>query len=103
LEYSYVIPSGANTGEIITKPACREQAPKYQDVFGETIVELAKKNKKIVGITPAMPSGSSLKYMMEEIPERAFDVGIAEQHAVTSMAAMAKDGFKPFVTIYVTL
>ena len=60
------------------------------------------KNKKIVGITPAMPSGSSLKYMMEEIPDRTFDVGIAEQHAVTSMGSLAKEGFKPFCTIYST-
>jgi len=64
------------------------QPPKYQDVFGETIVELAKNNPKIVGITPAMPTGSSLKLMLDEMPERAFDVGIAEQHAVTLAAGM---------------
>ncbi len=74
--------------------------PKFQDVFGHTIVELAKKNKKIIGITPAMPTGSSLKYMMEEIPDRAFDVGIAEQHAVTFAAGMATQGFIPFCNIY---
>ena len=79
-----------------------EQPPKYQDVFGHTLVELAKKNKKITGITPAMPTGSSLKYMMAEIPERAFDVGIAEQHAVTLAAGMAAEGLMPFCTIYST-
>jgi len=92
----------ANTGEIIAKSASRQQAPKYQDVFGETIVELAKKNDKIVGITPAMPTGSSLKYMMEQIPDRAFDVGIAEQHAVTLAAGMATQGLIPFCNIYST-
>jgi len=89
------------TGEILAKPA-RKQPPKYQDVFGYTIVELAKQNKKIVGITPAMPTGSSLKYMMEQIPERAFDVGIAEQHAVTLAAGMATQGLIPFCNIYST-
>jgi 1-deoxy-D-xylulose-5-phosphate synthase len=88
------------TGEIITKSASRY--PKYQDVFGLTIVELAKENEKIVGITPAMPTGSSLKYMMAEIPERAFDVGIAEQHAVTLAAGMAAQGLIPFCNIYST-
>lgn len=78
------------------------QPPKYQDVFGETIVELAKANPKIVGITPAMPTGSSLKYMMDRIPERAFDVGIAEQHAVTMAAGMATQGMVPFCNIYAT-
>ncbi len=78
------------------------QPPKFQDVFGLTIVELAKKNKSIVGITPAMPTGSSLKYMMEEIPDRAFDVGIAEQHAVTMAAGMAKQGLVVFCNIYST-
>ncbi|MBF25112.1 MAG: 1-deoxy-D-xylulose-5-phosphate synthase [Flavobacteriales bacterium] len=75
---------------------------KYQDVFGKTIIELAEKNEKIIGITPAMPSGSSLKYMMDEIPERAFDVGIAEQHAVTFSAGLATQGFIPFCNIYST-
>ena len=88
------------TGDLLLKPQFRP--PKYQDVFGETIVELAKKNKKIVGITPAMPTGSSLKLMMDEIPERAFDVGIAEQHAVTLAAGMATQGLIPFCTIYST-
>lgn len=73
---------------------------KYQEVFGHTIVELAKKNKKIVGVTPAMPSGSSLDIMMEVIPERAFDVGICEPHAVTFSAGMAAEGFIPFCNIY---
>jgi 1-deoxy-D-xylulose-5-phosphate synthase len=90
----------SKTGEILTKSASR--LPKYQDVFGHTIVELAKQNKNIVGITPAMPTGSSLKYMMEEIPERAFDVGIAEQHAVTLAAGMATQGLIPFCNIYST-
>jgi len=75
---------------------------KFQDVFGKTILHLAKSNPKIVGVTPAMPTGSSLKYMMEELPSRAFDVGIAEQHAVTFSAGMATQGFKVFCTIYST-
>ncbi|WP_026913862.1 1-deoxy-D-xylulose-5-phosphate synthase [Christiangramia portivictoriae] len=75
---------------------------KFQDVFGLTLVELAKKNKKIIGITPAMPTGSSLKYMMEAFPDRAFDVGIAEQHAVTLSAGMATQGFTVFCAIYST-
>lgn len=75
---------------------------KYQDVFGKTIVELAKQNDKIVGITPAMLTGSSLKYMMQEFPKRTFDVGIAEQHAVTLAAGFASQGFIPFCTIYST-
>ncbi|MCL4119657.1 UNVERIFIED_CONTAM: hypothetical protein GTU68_042140 [Idotea baltica] len=78
------------------------EPPKYQDVFGLTLVELAKKNDKIVGITPAMPTGSSLKFMLDEIPERAFDVGIAEQHAVTLAAGMATQGLLPFCNIYST-
>ncbi|MFC0603733.1 1-deoxy-D-xylulose-5-phosphate synthase [Winogradskyella pulchriflava] len=92
----------ANTGELITKSRFSEQPPKYQDVFGETIVELALKNEKIIGITPAMPTGSSLKYMMETIPNRAIDVGIAEQHAVTLAAGMATQGLIPFCNIYST-
>ncbi|MCF7559346.1 1-deoxy-D-xylulose-5-phosphate synthase [Sabulilitoribacter multivorans] len=91
----------AKTGDLIAKTASLEP-PKYQDVFGYTIVELAKNNKKIVGITPAMPTGSSLKYMMDEMPERAFDVGIAEQHAVTLAAGMATQGLIPFCNIYST-
>ncbi|WP_037317995.1 1-deoxy-D-xylulose-5-phosphate synthase [Salegentibacter sp. Hel_I_6] len=75
---------------------------KYQDVFGLTLVELAKKNKKIIGITPAMPTGSSLKFMMQAFPDRAFDVGIAEQHAVTLSAGMATQGFVVFCAIYST-
>jgi len=92
----------AKTGELQVKSNSNQQAPKYQDVFGETIVELALKNKNIIGITPAMPTGSSLKYMMEEIPDRAFDVGIAEQHAVTLAAGMATQGLIPFCNIYST-
>ena len=76
--------------------------PKYQEVFGSTIVELARKNKKIIGITPAMLSGSSLKMMLKEFPERTFDVGIAEQHAVTLAAGMATQGMIPFCNIYST-
>lgn len=88
------------TGEIQKKKFDTPQAPKYQDVFGHTIIELAEKNKKIVGITPAMPSGSSLKFMMEKMPDRAFDVGICEQHAVTVSAGMATQGLKVFCNIY---
>lgn len=91
----------AKTGDIVVQ-LNKKQPPKYQDVFGYTIVELAKKNKNIVGITPAMPTGSSLKYMMVEIPDRAFDVGIAEQHAVTLAAGMATQGLIPFCNIYST-
>jgi len=92
----------AKTGELVTRPDLNQRPPKYQDVFGMTLVELAKKNKKIVGITPAMPTGSSLKFMLDEIPERAFDVGIAEQHAVTLAAGMATQGLIPFCNIYST-
>jgi 1-deoxy-D-xylulose-5-phosphate synthase len=88
------------TGEIYKKTFETPQPPKYQDVFGKTIVELAEKNKRIFGITPAMPSGSSLKFMMEEMPDRAFDVGICEQHAVTLSAGMATQGLKVFCNIY---
>ncbi len=89
------------TGERIKKSQ-QDQPPKYQDVFGYTIVELAEMNEKIVGITPAMPTGSSLKFMMDAIPDRAFDVGIAEQHAVTLAAGMATQGLVPFCNIYST-
>ncbi len=88
------------TGQIQKKAFDVPQPMKYQDVFGYTIIELAKQNKKIFGITPAMPSGSSLKYMMAEMPDRAFDVGIAEQHAVTLSAGMATQGIKVFCNIY---
>lgn len=91
----------AKTGELIPKKGLK-LPPKYQDVFGLTLVELAKQNEKIVGITPAMPTGSSLKFMLDEIPERAFDVGIAEQHAVTFAAGMATQGLIPFCNIYST-
>jgi len=91
----------SKTGELAPKPST-DHAPKFQDVFGHTIVELAKVNKKIIGITPAMPTGSSLTYMMEEFPDRAFDVGIAEQHAVTLAAGMSTQGFIPFCNIYST-
>jgi 1-deoxy-D-xylulose-5-phosphate synthase len=90
------------TGEIRKKIFTTPQPPKYQDVFGNTIVELAEKNDKIMGITPAMPSGSSLNIMMEKMPERAFDVGIAEQHAVTFSAGLATQGLIPFCNIYST-
>lgn len=88
------------TGEIFKKAYETPQPPKYQDVFGKTIIELAKQNDKILAITPAMPSGCSLKYMMAEMPERAFDVGICEQHAVTLSAGMATQGMKVFCNIY---
>ncbi|MEY4627894.1 MAG: hypothetical protein RLZZ595_220 [Bacteroidota bacterium] len=88
------------TGEIYKKTFDTPQPPKYQDVFGKTIIELAKKNDKIFGITPAMPSGSSLKFMMDEMPDRAIDVGICEQHAVTLSAGMATQGLRVFCNIY---
>jgi 1-deoxy-D-xylulose-5-phosphate synthase len=88
------------TGEIYKKTYDTPQPPKYQDVFGKTIIELAKKNDKIFGITPAMPSGSSLKFMMDEMPDRAIDVGICEQHAVTLSAGMATQGLTVFCNIY---
>jgi 1-deoxy-D-xylulose-5-phosphate synthase len=88
------------TGEIHKKKFDTPQPPKYQDVFGHTIIELAEKNEKIVGITPAMPSGSSLKLMMDQMPHRAFDVGICEQHAVTLSAGMATQGMRVFCNIY---
>jgi 1-deoxy-D-xylulose-5-phosphate synthase len=91
----------ASTGEIHLKYE-GNLPPKYQDVFGLTILDLARKNDKIIGITPAMPSGSSLKFMMEEMPERAFDVGIAEQHAVTLAAGMATQGMMVYCNIYST-
>lgn len=89
-----------DTGEIIEKPVDKNSPPKYQDVFGNTIIELAKLNEKIVGITPAMSTGCSLNLMMKEMPERTFDVGIAEQHAVTFSAGLAVQGFIPFCNIY---
>ncbi len=88
------------TGEIYKKKFEVPQPPKYQDVFGHTIIELAEKNESIMGITPAMPSGSSLKYMMEKMPDRAFDVGICEQHAVTLSAGLATQGMRVFCNIY---
>jgi 1-deoxy-D-xylulose-5-phosphate synthase len=88
------------TGEIYTKKIDAPQAPKYQDVFGHTMIELAEMNEKIMGVTPAMPSGSSLKFMMEKMPHRAFDVGICEQHAVTVSAGMATQGLRVFCNIY---
>lgn len=88
------------TGEIKKSVIDKPQPPKYQDVFGHTMVELAEANKKIVGITPAMPSGCSLNIMMKAMPERAFDVGIAEQHAVTFSAGLATQGLVPFCNIY---
>lgn len=88
------------SGEIHKKVHETPQAPKYQDVFGHTLVELAKQNEKIIGITPAMPSGSSMNIMMKEMPDRAFDVGIAEQHAVTFSAGLATQGLVPFCNIY---
>ncbi len=88
------------TGEIIKVVPKEPQPPKYQDVFGHTIVELAEKNPKVMGITPAMPSGCSLNIMMKAMPDRAFDVGIAEQHAVTFSAGLATQGLIPFCNIY---
>ena len=90
------------TGEIHKKVYETAQPPKYQEVFGHTLVELAEKNEKIMGITPAMPSGSSLNIMMKAMPDRTFDVGIAEQHAVTFSAGLATQGLIPFCNIYST-
>lgn len=89
-----------DTGEIVKVVPIGPEAPKYQDVFGHTIVELAERNQKIMGITPAMPSGCSLNIMMKAMPDRAFDVGIAEQHAVTFSAGLATQGLVPFCNIY---
>jgi len=91
-----------DTGEILKSPKKGPEPPKYQDVFGQTLVELAHADKRIVGVTPAMPSGCSLNIMMKEIPDRAFDVGICEQHAVTFSAGMATQGLIPFCNIYST-
>jgi len=88
-----------DTGERITADD-KNKPPKFQDVFGETLLELAKQNPKIVGVTPAMPTGCSMNIMMKEMPERTFDVGIAEGHAVTFSAGMAKEGLLPFCNIY---
>jgi 1-deoxy-D-xylulose-5-phosphate synthase len=88
------------TGEIFKKTFETPQPPKYQDVFGHTIIELAEKNDKIFGITPAMPSGSSLKFMMDKMPDRAIDVGICEQHAATLSAGLATQGLRVFCNIY---
>ncbi|HLU88199.1 MAG TPA: 1-deoxy-D-xylulose-5-phosphate synthase [Cyclobacteriaceae bacterium] len=90
------------TGVIAKKTYDTPQAPKYQDVFGHTLVELAEQDERIMGITPAMPSGSSMNIMMKAMPDRAFDVGIAEQHAVTFSAGLATRGLKPFCNIYST-
>ena len=88
------------TGKRQNSDSAEPQPPKFQDVFGETLLELARKNDRIVGVTPAMPTGSSLCMMMKEMPDRTFDVGIAEGHAVTFSAGMAKDGLQPFCAIY---
>ncbi|SFG49597.1 1-deoxy-D-xylulose-5-phosphate synthase [Prevotella sp. KH2C16] len=89
----------AETGERIVKD-CSHEPPRYQDVFGETLLELARQNERIVGVTPAMPTGCSMNIMMQEMPCRTFDVGIAEGHAVTFSGGMAKDGLQPFCNIY---
>ncbi|HEU4718276.1 MAG TPA: 1-deoxy-D-xylulose-5-phosphate synthase, partial [Bacteroidia bacterium] len=89
-----------HTGKLVKPVSNEPQPPKYQDVFGNTIVELAEKNPKIMGITPAMPTGCSLNIMMKAMPDRAFDVGIAEQHAVTFSAGLATQGMIPFCNIY---
>jgi 1-deoxy-D-xylulose-5-phosphate synthase len=93
-------PFDKNTGEIIKGTNTKPIPPKFQDVFGHTLLELAKQNEKIVGITPAMPSGCSLNIMMEAMPDRTFDVGIAEQHAVTFSAGLAAQELIPFCNIY---
>ena len=88
------------TGELMHARGNAAEPPLYQDVFGYTLLELAKQNERIVGITPAMPSGCSLKILMDEMPDRAFDVGIAEQHAVTFSAGLATQGLIPYCNIY---
>jgi len=88
------------TGEIVKKPVTSPLPPKYQDVFGHTLLELAELNEAIMGVTPAMPSGCSMKFMMEKMPHRAFDVGICEQHAVTLSAGLATQGMRVFCNIY---
>ncbi len=88
------------TGESLAKKPAIKTPPKYQDVFGDAIVELANMDERVVGITAAMPSGTGLIKMMQEMPQRSFDVGIAEQHAVTFAAGLATQGLKPFVAIY---
>ncbi|MGQ1889419.1 1-deoxy-D-xylulose-5-phosphate synthase [Thermophagus sp. OGC60D27] len=90
------------TGRLLDPPSNQPRPPKFQEVFGHTIIELARQNEKIVGVTPAMPTGCSLNLMMEQMPDRAFDVGIAEQHAVTFSAGMAISGLVPFCNIYST-
>jgi 1-deoxy-D-xylulose-5-phosphate synthase len=95
-------PFDRETGATLVPKAEKPQPPNYQDVFGHTLVELARQNPKIMGITPAMPSGSSMKFMLAEMPERSFDVGIAEQHAVTFSAGLATQGMVPFCNIYST-
>ena len=89
----------AETGERLVKDTTNTP-PRFQDVFGETLLELARQNPKIVGVTPAMPTGCSMNIMMKEMPERTFDVGIAEGHAVTFSGGMAKEGLQPFCNIY---
>ncbi len=93
-------PFDRETGALLTKEATNKIS--YQEVYGKTLLELAQKDKRIVAVTPAMPSGSALNYMMEAFPERVFDVGIAEQHAVTFSAGLASEGLIPFCTIYST-
>lgn len=90
------------TGKRMTSEPVLPQPPKFQDVFGKTLVELADRDKRIVGVTPAMPTGCSMTYMMEKYPERSFDVGIAEEHAVTFSSGMAREGFIPVCNIYST-
>jgi 1-deoxy-D-xylulose-5-phosphate synthase len=90
------------TGEIHIKSEVKPEPPKYQDVFGHTLVELARMNDKVMGVTPAMPTGSSMTFLMNDMPDRAFDVGIAEQHAVTFSAGLATQGLVPYCNIYST-
>lgn len=91
--------SDVATGQRIAEGTA-QQPLKYQEVFGKTLLELAKQNPRIVGVTPAMPTGCSMNIMMKEMPDRVFDVGIAEGHAVTFSGGMAKDGLQPFCNIY---
>lgn len=95
-------PFDRKTGASLSQPSKQRAIPKWQDIFGRALVELAREDDKIVGITAAMPSGTSLKYMLSEMPDRAFDVGIAEMHGVVFAAGLAAGGYKPFVAIYST-
>lgn len=102
LKWHAVSPFTPEEGEFKAKPITGKKPPTYTEVFGKTLVELCKENDKLIGVTAAMPDGTGLKFLAEELPDRYFDAGIAEQHAVTFCAGMACEGMKPFCTIYST-